>query len=83
MHFPPAPPETPRSTVSTIPPTKRPTYPQVWPAYSKAQTTEKDRFLELLFDLCRGIEEPKPKKGQRPLRLADAVFACAFKVYST
>src|SRR5690242_13610986 len=37
---------------------KRKTYRQDWPKYDLAQTTEKDRFQELLADLCRGIEEP-------------------------
>jgi hypothetical protein len=30
------------------------TYTQDWPAYNLAQTTEKHRFQELLFDLCQG-----------------------------
>ncbi len=39
-------------------PTRRPkkkTYPQVWPAYNKAQTTEKRRLQVLLSDLCRNV----------------------------
>lgn len=70
-----------------VPPVKRPTYKQDWPKYNKAQTTEKDKFQALLFDLCRGVEEPerpgKKCKGRGRIRMADAVFACAFKVYST
>lgn len=64
---------------------KKPTYKQDWPKYNLAQTTEKHRFQELLFDLCRGIEQPprKPGKGRPPVLLSDAVFAAAFKVYST
>jgi transposase len=65
---------------------KRPTYPQVWPAYNEAQTTEKRRFQELLYEMCRGIREPerhRPKGGRPPLLLADVVFAACFKVYST
>ena len=66
---------------------KKPTYQQNWPAYNLAQTTEKHRFQELLADLCRGVPEPPPKdrsKGGRvPLSIADAIFACCFKVYST
>jgi transposase len=62
---------------------KRPTYKQDWPAYNLAQTTEKHRLQVLLHELCLGVEEP-PYKGGRPRTpLADAVFACAFKVYST
>ena len=66
---------------------KKLTYKQNWPAYNLAQTTEKHRFQELLADLCRGVPEPPPKdrsKGGRvPLSVADAIFACCFKVYST
>src|SRR5437764_13207135 len=41
--------------IDTEIPPKKPTYRQDWPAYNLAQTTEKDRFQELLSDLCRGI----------------------------
>lgn len=64
--------------------TKRPTYPQVWPAYHKAQVEEKQHFRVFLHDLCQGISQP-PRKGvgRLPTLASDAVFACAFKVYST
>jgi transposase len=64
---------------------KRKTYKQDWPSYNLAQSIEKHRFQELLFDLCRGIEEPqrKPTRGQKPHLRKDAIFACAFKVYTT
>jgi transposase len=73
----------PKIVTDAVP--KRPTYRQNWPLYDLAQTTEKHRFQELLFDLCRGIEEPPrpPKVGRKPTRMADMVFAAAFKVYST
>jgi transposase len=63
----------------------RPTYPQDWPAYRLAQTTEKHRFQELLFDLCQGITEPprERKPGPKPHTLKDSIFTAAFKVYST
>jgi transposase len=64
----------------------RKTYKQDWPAYNKAQMTEKNRLQILLHDLCRGIPEPERpagKSGRRPTPLADQVFACAFKVYCT
>ena len=63
----------------------RPTYKQDWPAYNAAQVAEKHKFQVLLFDLCQGIvEPPRPRrKGMQPLRLADAIFAAVFKVYST
>jgi transposase len=59
------------------------TYKQEWPAYNKAQTHEKERFLQLLADLCKGIEAPAQTIGRPRLSLADMVFASAFKVYST
>jgi len=65
---------------------KRPTYKQNWPAYNEAQMTEKRRFQALLFDLCKGISEPSrpaDKVGRKPVPLADQVFACTFKIYST
>jgi transposase len=63
---------------------KRKTYGQDWPAYNLAQTTEKDRFQELLADLCAGVQEPpRHKKGGRRTWVRDAIFACAYKVYST
>jgi len=63
---------------------KRTTYPQAWAAYNAAQTNEKDKFLSLLFDLCRGIAAPENHGAGRPkLPLSDAVFSVVFKVYST
>jgi transposase len=64
--------------------TQRPTYPQAWSAYNTAQTTEKDKFQSLLFDLCKTVTTPEPKKTGRPrLPLSEAIFSAAFKVYST
>jgi len=72
----------PALDTDTVP--KRPTYRQDWPAYRLAQTTEKHRLQALLFDLCRGIEEPpRSTVGRRPHLLRDVTFAAAFKVYST
>lgn len=63
---------------------KKPTYQQNWPLYTLAQETEKDRFQVLLFDLCRGIEEPPAAKtGRKRTRRSDMVFSAAFKVFST
>jgi transposase len=72
-------------TIDTDVVPKRKTYKQDWPAYNLAQAIEKHRFQELLFDLCRGIEEPpaKVRKGQQPHSRKNVVFAMAFKVYST
>ncbi|QDV91790.1 Transposase DDE domain protein [Phycisphaerae bacterium RAS2] len=63
----------------------RPTYPQNWAAYNAAQTNEKDKFLELLHNLCAGIQEPiqENKTGRPRLRLSDAMFAVCYKIYST
>jgi transposase len=72
--------------VVTAPVPKRPTYRQNWPAYNRAQMTEKHRLQVLLHDLGKGIPEPpRPagKPGRTPTPMADQVFACAFKVYST
>jgi transposase len=71
-------------TVTITETVKKPTYPQDWPAYNAAQTHEKEKFLSLLYDLCQGIhDETLPPKGRPRLRLADALFAACFKVYST
>lgn len=60
------------------------TYPQNWRAYNVAQTHEKERFLQLLRDLCDGIsEQPARKTGRPRVPLDEAVFAACFKVYST
>ncbi len=63
--------------------TVRQTYKQEWSAYNKAQTNEKERFVELLAELCKGIEEPVQSIGRPRLPLADILFASTFKVYSS
>ncbi len=65
------------------PHSKKPTYSQPdWPAYVRAQATEKRRLPVLLADLCRGVPEPsRAKTGRKPVPVADALFACVFKVY--
>src|SRR5262245_34368212 len=65
--------------------TIRKTYKQDWPAYNAAQTNEKDKFLQLLQDLCRGVPEPerKPGAGRKRIPLGDMIFAACFKIYST
>src|ERR1043166_764505 len=62
--------------------TVKQTYKQKWSAYNQAQSCEKEKFVELLADLCKGVEEPTQKTGRPALPLADVVFASAFKVYS-
>jgi transposase len=63
----------------------RKTYPQQWPAYNSAQVNEKSDFQALLRDLLKGIPESneKPKRGNQPLSVRDALFSAIFKVYST
>jgi transposase len=63
--------------------TVKQTYSQQWTAYNQAQTCEKEKFVELLADLCKGVAEPEQKMGRPRLPLADVVFASTFKVYST
>lgn len=63
---------------------KKPTYKQNWPMYNEAQQTEKYRFQKLLFELCRGLPNLEQSgSGRRWTPLADMVFACALKVYTT
>lgn len=61
----------------------RKTYRQEWHEYNLAQTHEKARFQELLYELCRCIEEPPQEFGRPRLLLADRIFSATFKVYST
>jgi transposase/predicted nucleic acid-binding Zn finger protein len=63
--------------------TVKKTYKQEWPAYNRAQTNEKEKFLSLLNELCKGIEEMPQSFGRPRLPLADMIFASTFKVYST
>lgn len=61
----------------------RQTYRQEWHEYNLAQTNEKARLQELLFDLCRGIDEPVQTFGRPRLSFADMLFCITLKVYST
>jgi transposase len=62
---------------------QRPTYRQKWPVYNRAQTNEKSYFLALLYELCKGIEEPIQENGRPRLPLSDILFAATFRIYST
>jgi len=62
--------------------TVKQTYRQEWSAYNQAQSQEKEKFVELLSDLCKGVDEPPQRTGRPALPLADVVFASAFKVYT-
>ncbi len=60
------------------------TYSQNWKAYNLAQHTEKHRFKILLNDLCQTVPEPPQARTGRPrIPIADRLFACCYKVYST
>jgi len=75
--------EEPNIPVDAVP--KKKTYRQDWPKYNLAQTTEKRRFQELLFDLCRNLpnRERKNKRGRPYTPMADMIFAIAYKIFST
>jgi hypothetical protein len=63
----------------------RKTYLQEWHEYNQAQTKEKARFLELLYELCQGIDE-MPRKagaGRTRLPLGNMIFCAVYKIYST
>jgi transposase len=64
-------------------PELRKTYSQEWPAYNQAQINEKSRLLELLFELCKGIDEPPQTMGRPRMSYADMLFCVVYKVYST
>lgn len=59
------------------------TYSQKWKAYDKSQTNEKLIFMKLLKDLTSYAEQPKYKFGRPKLPIAEMIFNCAMKVYST
>jgi transposase len=62
--------------------TEKKTYTQDWPAYNHAQSIEKDRMQELLFDLCQSIDNTmRPGPGRKPHTKRDSIFAMVFKVY--
>jgi len=66
-----------------VPTPVRPTYPQDWPAYNRAQCEEKERAQILLKALCDGIAQPPQKMGRPRLPLRDAVYCATMKVYGT
>lgn len=75
--------ETTPDGTTTVTETVKVTYGQNWPAYNTAQTHEKTRFMALLADLCKGVQEPPQTLGRPRLPLRDVIFSAAFKVYST
>lgn len=63
--------------------TMRMTCTQDWPIYDYAQMHEQEKFVELLRELCNGIEQPEYKFGRPRLLLSDVIFSIVSKVYST
>ena len=62
----------------------RKTYSQDTSAYRLAQRNEKWHVMELLGELCGGINLPQTGKIGRPAYpLSDAVYCAVFKVYGT
>ena len=74
--------EPPELVTDAVP--KKPAYRQNWPVYNEVQQTEKQRFQKLLFELCRGLPNVEQVgSGRRWTPMADMVFACALKVFTT
>lgn len=64
--------------------TEKKVYPRNRAAFNAAQSVEKDRFQELLFDLLKGAPEGERKAtGRKPHIYRDALFCIVFKVYGT
>jgi transposase len=58
------------------------TYPQDWPSYNKAQTSEIILFDKLLGDLVKIIPEPSQRMGRPRLGLQEGIYCAIEKVYS-
>jgi transposase len=62
----------------------RPTYGQQWHEYNLAQTNEKAKFQELLYELCHDVQEMPRKEGapgRHRLPLGDMIFCVVTKTY--
>jgi transposase len=74
----------PAPTMVTDAVPKKPTYPQDWPSYGRAQKVEKRRVQELLCDLTSRLPERErspSRRGPKPHLVRDAVFGMALKVF--
>lgn len=69
------------ATLPDVPERERKTYKQEWHEYNLAQTHEKAKFIELLYELCRGVEEPVQTIGRPRAPFADIIFAACMKIY--
>jgi transposase len=69
-------------TIDTTEVPKKPSYPQNWSAYNRAQAVEKHRLQALLAELCDTIPEPaRTGVGRKPVPITDRLFSICFKVY--
>lgn len=58
---------------------------QNWPAYNRAQTTERPRVSKMLYALLQGVPDQEREDGtpgQKPIPDREAAFAISAKVYS-
>lgn len=70
-------------TTMTVESVKRKTYAQDWPNYNRAQVNEHRHFGAFLADIRSTLPAPAPRRGQQPIRPADAAFCAVYKTYST
>jgi transposase len=58
-------------------------YSQNWPAYDRAQCSERTMFVPLLVELCSGTEQKAYSFGRPSLSVSDMLFCAIMKVYSS
>lgn len=66
-------------------PKKKQQSKQNWPAYNRAQTTERTRVPQLLHALCLGVPDAEREPGapgRKPIPDREAIFGLVTKVYS-
>ena len=56
-------------------------YPQDWPAYNQAQTTEKDFFQKILDELLCYVPEQERKRGRPSVPLRDQIMSICIQQY--
>src|SRR5215213_2529829 len=57
-----------------VPEQKRKTYKQEWHEYNLAQTNEKSKFIELLYELCQNVQEPVQTMGRPRAPFSDVIL---------
>ena len=75
--------ETKPDGTETVTKSMKVTCTQEWHNYDDAQMHEQERFVDLLRDLCNGIQQPEYRFGRPRLPLADVVFGVTYKAYTT